>query len=823
MRDDANDAKGGATPATEPGRGSATAPAAAANTAIKKDEKYPHNVLLLPLPQIVIFPDLMMPVLLDAPRVQATLDQLSVQEGLVGFVLRRDPRHDGADQASEDLAATDFHDVGTLARVVKTLKLPDGKASAVVQGLARFKIERVLKKKGVLIAKVSYPKETYVGGDAEVALSRTVQQLVRDIVQHSAQYGDEFRTAIMNIDSARMLADFAAAYFIRDAAERQALLEALDVKDRLERVAVGLTRELDLLKLGKKIQEQISDKIEKHQREFFLREQVKAIRRELGEETDERGAEANDYEQKIAKAAMTEVAEKRAREELKRLQALSPESAESGVIRGYLDWLIAIPWSRTTDDTTDIDRAARILDRDHFGLKEIKERILDFLAVRKLRSGHKGPILCFVGPPGVGKTSLGRSIADALSRRFYRMSLGGLRDEAEIRGHRRTYIGAMPGRIIQGLKTTGYLNPVFVLDEIDKIGVDFRGDPASALLEALDPEQNHAFTDLYVDVPVDLTKVLFIATANQLDSIPRPLLDRMEVIELSGYIAEEKLEIARRYLLPKVIENHGLDAGKLAVSKRALATIIASYTREAGVRNLEKSLARICRKVATRVARDASISVRVEPGDLKEFLGPPRFDQDPWSRVDRPGIAVGLAWTPVGGEVLVVEALRTPVAAGAPGGGLELTGMLGDVMLESARIAWSFARANTPLLGLASDAAAGCSIHLHVPSGAVPKDGPSAGITMATAILSLLSGRKMLPGVAMTGELTLTGRVLMVGGIRDKLLAARRAGIRRVLLPEGNRRDVDEIRPELLKGMQLEFVERYEQVAAAVFPARRGR
>ncbi|MEW6745030.1 MAG: endopeptidase La [Planctomycetota bacterium] len=844
-------------------------------TAVSRKERLPEKLFIVPLPNIVIYPDLMVPLVLQPGRAQETIEPASARSPLAGFVCARAEPSDGlrgdgsrghssrghgsgweaamrggekgagepgeretggreagetrAEEpeleeraqegrsregwAHERFGPAQLYPMGTVARLVRKVRLPDGNLQLVIQGIQRFRIEKFLRVTPYLIARVTYPEEILTGGDEELALIRNIQGMVREIVKHSPIHGEEFGTAILNIEGGRAISDFVAAYFIKDPSEREALLETLDVTERLNKVAMTLTREVELLKLGSKIQAQMQERLEKSQREFFLREQVKAIRRELGEDLDERAVELENYEHRMAEAGLPEVVLARAKEELRKLSKMSPESAESAVARNYLDWLLAVPWSRSTPDSIDIAQAERILERDHYGLKEIKERILEFLAVRQLRPQHKGSILCFTGPPGVGKTSLGRSIAEALGRKFVRMSVGGMRDEAEIRGHRRTYVGALPGRIVQGLKTAGSSNPVFMLDEIDKVGSDFRGDPSSALLEVLDPEQNATFADHYLELPLDLSRVLFITTANQVDTIARPLLDRMEVISINGYILEEKVQIARRYLLRRQIENHGLVKGQLSLSLPALRSIVQDYTREAGVRALEKCLARICRKVATRVARGRRAPCQVRPENLRDYLGVSHRADELSGRVKRPGVAVGLAWTPTGGEVLFVEALKIPGA----GGQIQLTGMLGDVMLESARIAYSFVKANLDTFGIAADALKKNDIHLHVPAGAIPKDGPSAGITMATAMTSLLIHRPVRANVAMTGELTLTGKVLPIGGVRDKILAARRARLREILLPVANRPDVEEIPGDLLRGLELHYVDTYADVYARVF------
>ncbi|HZO10087.1 MAG TPA: endopeptidase La, partial [Myxococcota bacterium] len=668
--------------------------------------------------------------------------------------------------------------------------------------------DRYLRTEPYLIAKVDYPDEVPARGDEAEALVRVVRTTLRQVLDNSganSEAAQEMGVAVLNIERKGALADFVASYVIKTHALRADLLGEFDVKRRLTRVAEELARELQMVTLGNKIQDEIRQKIEKRQHEFFLREQLKAIRKELGEDGDERTVEIEDFRKRMAQLKLPPAAKDRADEDLRRLASLSSDSPEAAVLRGYLDWMLAIPWGVETPDNHDLVLARRVLDRDHHGLDEIKDRILEFLAVRSRVAQHRGQILCLLGPPGTGKTSLGRSIAEALGRHFVRISLGGVRDEAEIRGHRRTYVGALPGRIVRGMRQAGSMNPVFMLDEIDKLGADFRGDPGSALLEALDPEQNANFSDHYLEVPLDLSRVFFIATANDIESVPPALRDRLEVIELSGYVTEEKVAIAQHFLLPKQRSNHGLRAKDLRVTRPALARIVQEYTREAGVRGLDKALARICRKVARQLQESASPrapsvdgkaraprasgkirepppsqrTVVVDADDLPRYLGPVRFPRDRLERERPPGVAIGLAWTPVGGEVLEIQAMAIPEARK----GLEITGMLGDVMHESARIAVSYVLGHARELGIDKPLGKEHGLHVHVPAGAVRKDGPSAGVTLTTALVSLLTNRPVRPEVAMTGEITLTGQVLMVGGIRDKVLAARRAGIKEVILP----------------------------------------
>ncbi len=771
-------------------------------------EPPPSSLFIVPHDQLVVFPDLVVPVVLKSGFARRTVEHARTQTEFLGCVLEK-PGFTG-----ETAAPGDVHRVGCVARVVRTLKMPDDSTSFVLRGLRRFRIKKFLRTSPYLIARVEYPAETRAKTSESEAMVRVLRAQLKRVLGTDQAVPDEFRVAAANIDAPSALADFASTYFVRDSKQRQQLLETFDVQDRLEKVISILTREVGLLELGQRIQEQIRSKLEKQQRDFFLREQLKEIRQELGEAKDEKAVAVERIEKKLKDVVLPEAAAKRVAEELERLRLLPVESPESGVIRNYLDWIVSLPWSTSTPDRADLDRAERILRDSHHGLDEVKERILEFLAVRKLKPDHRGPILCFVGPPGVGKTSLGRAIAESLGRKFQRVSLGGMRDEAEIRGHRRTYVGALPGRILQGLRQTGSNNPVFMLDELDKLGVDFRGDPASALLEALDPEQNQSFSDHFLELPFDLSRVLFVATANNLATVPPPLLDRLEVIDIPGYTPAEKIEIARRFLLPRQLERHGLKKGSITISRPAMLDLLRRWTREAGVRHLEQLLARICRKEATRTARGRGRKLVVQPQDLRRLLGVEHFGDDTALVPDRPGVAIGLAWTPVGGEALSIEAVST-----AGGGKLTLTGKLGDVMLESAKIALSHVRAHAEEYGIRGHDAGALDLHLHVPSGAVRKDGPSAGITMATAFVSLFSGRTVRRGLAMTGELTLTGKVLQIGGLRDKLLAAKRERIREVVLPAANRRELDELRDEAKSGITFHFVSDFSEVVKLAFAA----
>jgi ATP-dependent Lon protease len=638
------------------------------------------------------------------------------------------------------------------------------------------------------------------------ALSRNLLETFNKIVALAPHLPDELHVAAMNLQDPSKMADLIAANLNLSVPDKQMILETLSVRDRMKKLMVLLNRELEVLELGSKIQSQVKTEIDKNQREYVLREQMKAIQKELGE-SDDRTLEIAELEKKIKDAKMPEAVEKESLKELARLSKMPPQAAEYTVSRTYLDYLIALPWAISTVDNLDIKKAAQILDEDHYDLEKIKERILEYLSVRKLKSDMKGPILCFVGPPGVGKTSLGKSIARAMGRKFVRISLGGIRDEAEIRGHRRTYIGSLPGRIIQGIRRAESNNPVFMLDEVDKLGTDFRGDPSSALLEVLDPEQNSSFSDHYLDVPFDLSKVMFITTANILDTIPGPLLDRMEVLHLPGYTEEEKVHIAVKYLIPRQLKEHGLTDKLMQMGEKTLSAIVADYTREAGVRNLEREIGNICRKVARKVAEGNTEPAIIAPENLHEYLKAPRYFADVAEKQDEVGVATGLAWTQAGGEILTIEATQMRGKKG-----LTLTGQLGDVMKESAQAALSYVRSQAKMLNFPDDFFEKTDLHIHVPAGAIPKDGPSAGITMATAIASLLTGRKVRHDIAMTGEITLRGKVLPIGGVKEKILAARRAGINTVILPKKNEKDLDDIPANIRKEMKFIFVETLDEV-----------
>jgi ATP-dependent Lon protease len=775
----------------------------AAGSVVVKDQ-LPDTMFVFPLRTAVPFPNLMMPLLLDSPTARDIVAKAEAHNNHLFLVLQKDPE-------AESPNVGDLHEVGVVTRILRTLKLPDGGMSAMTQGLRRARLVKIVREKPHLVARVKEVVEIPAQGSRADSLFRLLQKQLRQLAEMQDQMDTGFATALLNVEDPSQIADFSGG-IVRKVTDRQRLLAEPDVEKRLDLALQFAMAETELLELDKKIQQEIHSKAEKAQKDYFLREQLKIIRRELGEEKDPRTTEIQRLEEAIDKAKLPEAALLRAREELTKLQTTPVESAEYGVIRNYLDWLTAVPWSVSTTDHTDLDRAARVLHDDHYGLDEIKDRILEFLAVRKLRPGHQGSILCLSGPPGVGKTSLGRSIARAMGRKFWRFSLGGLRDEAEIKGHRRTYIGAMPGRIVQGLKTCGTNNPVLLLDEVDKLGSDFRGDPSSALLEVLDPEQNHAFLDHYLDVPFDLSKVMFLATANVLSQIPEPLRDRMEVIEIPGYLLEEKVEIARRHLLPKQLTSHGLLPKHLSVPMVVWRRIVDEYTREAGVRGLDKVVQRLCRKTALDVGKGGKGMGKLSYAEMEELLGRPRFKGDERRKHAQPGVVLGLAWTPFGGDVLYIEAV-----ASKGKGSLQLTGSLGDVMSESARLALSYLRSRADRFGIDLPRLAETDLHLHFPAGAIKKDGPSAGIGIASAFLSCMLGRRAAMDVAMTGELTVVGEVLPIGGVREKVLAAKNFGLSRVILPKGNEPDVLELKPELKAGLRIDYVSTFDQVAKLLF------
>jgi len=767
----------------------------------------PDILAILPLRGTVLLPQAVLP--LGAGRASSIrLIEEAVQHGrLVGAVMQRDP--------SQDAPGLDgLHRVGTVTVIHKAVKQADGSLRLIVQGLGRFRLLDVVEHEPFLRARVEAIEEATPAPDLELeALVRSVRTLFEKVVTLTPGLPDELINVVGSTEAPGALADLIAATLPTLANDlKQQLLETSDVRARLQTLAAALAKEADVLELGSKIQSEVQSEVNKTQREYYLREQLKAIQKELGD-SDDRTQEIETLRGKIEAAGMTEEAQKEALRELDRLAKMPPAAAEYTVARTYIDWLVAMPWSQETTDAVDLPRAHEILDEDHEGVDRIKDRILEYLAVKKIRPGGKDPILCFVGPPGVGKTSLGKSIARALGRKFHRISLGGMRDEAEIRGHRRTYIGALPGQIVQGLRRAGSKNPVLMLDEIDKLGMDFRGDPASALLEVLDPEQNNAFRDHYLDVAFDLSRVLFITTANIMDTVPAPLRDRMEIINLAGYTEEEKVAIARKHLVPRQAREHGLTPGQdVEFTPEALRLLARGYTREAGVRSLEREIASVCRKVARRRADGQTDPARITPDTVTSFLGAPRFEvEELEQRTGVPGVVTGLAWTPAGGDILFVEATRMPGKRT-----LTLTGQLGDVMKESAQAALAWVRSHARELGIATDFWEYSDIHVHVPAGAIPKDGPSAGVTMATALVSLLTERAVRSSLAMTGEISLSGRVLPVGGIKEKVLAAHRAGVRTLILPRRNEKNLMEDVPAAVREvMTVHLVDSIPEVLAA--------
>ncbi len=772
----------------------------------------PEELPILPLRNTVALPFTVLPLTVGIPRSVKLIEEAMEGDRIIGLVAMKDP--------SIELPGPDeVYTTGTAAQILKVVKAPDDTLQVVVQGLERIKIDYWTATEPYLKAHVTVTPDIMDGDEVEIeALRRTLVDLAQKLVQYLPNIPEEVIEFLERVDDPRYLTYLLASNARIEMEDAQKLLEEDSIKEKMRFLVKLLSRELEVLELGQKIQSEAREEMEKAQREFFLRQQMKAIQRELGEE-DEQQREIEEYRQKIEAAGMPEEAKKEALRELARMEKMPPQAAEYWVIKTYLDWLVELPWNKLTEDNLDIEHARKVLDEDHYDLEKVKERILEYLAVRKLvkergieanpeERGAAGAILCFVGPPGVGKTSLGKSIARALGRKFTRMSLGGVRDEAEIRGHRRTYIGAMPGRIIQAIKRVGTRNPVFMLDEVDKIGADWRGDPSSALLEVLDPMQNHAFRDHYLDVDFDLSEVFWIATANILDTIPPALLDRMEVIHLDGYTEYEKIKIAQGYLIPRQIKANGLRPEEIEFTEEALRTIIREYTREAGVRNLEREIGSICRKVAVKIAAgELKETERITQEKVREYLGRPKFFFDAAERVERPGVATGLAWTPTGGDILFIEATRMKGK-----GNLILTGQLGDVMKESAQIALSYVRSKAEEFGIDEDVFETSDIHIHVPAGAIPKDGPSAGITMVTAMVSLLTDRPVRSDVAMTGEITLRGKVLPIGGVKQKVLAAHRAGLKCVILPKRNEPDLEDVPEEVREEMRFILVDEIDEV-----------
>ncbi|MBF0557210.1 MAG: endopeptidase La [Nitrospirae bacterium] len=776
-----------------------------------KEVEIPDTLPVLPVRDIVIFPYMILPLFVGRDISIKAIDHALNTNRMVLLLAQRDLN-------VENPTTDDLYLMGTVCMIMRMLKLPDGRVKVLVQGLSKARVSGFIQQDpffvaGILKVTEEKPAEATIENEA---LIRSVKEQMDKVVGLGKTVLPDVMVVIENIEDPGRLADLITANLGLKTDQAQEILEMADPVGRLTRVGEILGREIQLLTIQQKIQTEARGEIDKTQREYFLREQLKAIQRELGD-IDERAEEVREFRKKIDEAKMPEKVMKEADKQLRRIEKMHPDSAEAGTIRTYLEWLTEIPWSKSTKDQLDIRKAEKVLNDDHYDLEKVKERILEYLSVRKLKEKMKGPILCFIGPPGVGKTSLGRSISRALGREFVRVSLGGVRDEAEIRGHRRTYVGALPGRIIQGIKQAGTNNPVFMLDEIDKIGSDFRGDPSSALLEVLDPEQNNSFADHYLAVPFDLSNVMFITTGNLTDTIPGPLRDRMEILYLSGYTEEEKLQIAKKYLIPKQLDEHGINTKILQIKESAVRQIISHYTREAGVRNLEREIANLCRKVAKRVAEGKEDNFDVSAKNIHKYLGVPKYLPEEEMKVSEVGVATGLAWTEAGGDVIYVEATMMKGK-----GNLTLTGQLGDVMKESAQAALSYIKSRAVVLGLNEDSFSGIDMHIHVPAGAIPKDGPSAGITMATSIASALTGRPVRKDVAMTGEVTLRGRVLPIGGLKEKALAAKRMGIKTVIIPHRNKKDLDDLPKYVKEGMTFEIAETMDDVLKIALGSKAG-
>ncbi|MBI1815788.1 MAG: endopeptidase La [Deltaproteobacteria bacterium] len=769
----------------------------------------PSELPVLPLRGVAIFPSAIVPLLISRGASLQTVEAALASDRMLALVAQKNPEEETPQPSA-------LFKRGAAGRILKMLKYPDGSVRILVQGLRRIETDNYTQLDPFLRAGLHVLADIPDTSDGSEAVQAHMVNQFAKFVSMIPFLPDELQVVVTNIKDAGRVTDLIASNLNISVEEKQELVSTLEVRTRLERLSAILNREIELLELGQKIQSQVQTELSKNQKEFFLRQQLRAIQKELGE-GDSRTAEVDDLRTKMEQANLPEAALKAAEAELERLRIIPPESAEHSVVRTYIECLVSLPWSVSTTDNLDIAHARGILDEDHFDLEKIKDRILEFLAVRKLKKDSKGPILCFVGPPGVGKTSLGKSIARALGRKFIRLSLGGVRDEAEMRGHRRTYIGSMPGRIIQGLRNAGSNNPLFMLDEVDKLGADFRGDPSSALLEVLDPEQNNSFQDHYLDVPFDLSKVMFVTTANMLEPIPPPLRDRMEIIELTGYTEEEKLEIARRHVIPKQVRENGLTADQVTFTDAAVLHLVRHYTREAGLRNIEREIGSVCRKVARAVTEGQTATAFITPERIHELLGPERYFTEVAERTHDTGVAVGLVWTPMGGDIIFIEATKMTGKKG-----LMLTGHLGEVMKESAQAALSHIRSRAERYGLAPDFFENADIHIHVPAGAVPKDGPSAGVTIATALASLLTGRLVRHDLAMTGEITLRGKVLPVGGVKEKVLGARRAGIKTVLLPKRNETDLEDIVDAVRQEMTFHFVDNLDEVLAlALEPAQK--
>ncbi|MGQ9843393.1 MAG: endopeptidase La [Spirochaetota bacterium] len=773
-------------------------------------EILPEIIPIIPISHRPIFPGMMVPLVLTGDTMLNTARAIAESEHKIGGVVLIQNQREGM------VTSEDLYKVGVTIKVLKIAPIDENTIQVMVNALKRFTLQQVITEQPIIRWKVEHYYEPELEPIDEMkAYSAAILSSVKELIKSNSLFQEELKLFLnrFSLDDPGKLTDFVASLTSAEPAEVQDILETFNVKARVEKVLLLLKKELELSKLQKKISQQIEERIAKNQKEFFLREQLKEIKKELGLEKDEKSSEIEKFEDRAKKLSLSEEAIKRFNEELEKLKVLEPHSAEYGVTRNYLDWLTALPWGIYSEDNYDIHKAKKILDRDHYGLQDIKDRILEFISAGKKKGSITGSIICFVGPPGVGKTSIGKSVAAALNRKFYRFSLGGMRDEAEIKGHRRTYIGAMPGKIIQSLKVVETSNPVIMLDEIDKIGASFQGDPASALLEVLDPEQNSQFLDHYLDVRYDLSNILFIATANQLDTIPLPLMDRMEIMHLSGYILEEKLEIAKRYLIPKQLKEHGLNKNEVKIDTAALKNIIDAFAREAGVRSLENNIKKIMRKATRKIIEGTTSTVFVTTQNLEEFLGKPRFTDESLYKKSIPGVVMGLAWTSLGGATLYIEATAIPSKTK----GFTQTGQLGNVMKESTEIAYSYIRSKAKQFGIDTDFFEKHFIHLHVPAGATPKDGPSAGITMATALYSLAKNKPIKKSVAMTGELTITGRVLPIGGVKEKTLAAKRAKVKTIIYPAENKKDFDELPEHIKKGIDARFVSYFEEILDIVY------
>jgi ATP-dependent Lon protease len=770
------------------------------------DQILPNRLFVIPLTGNPIFPGIFTPLLIESADDIAVVEKSIELDSMIGLLLTKDESENEFDPAN-------LHTVGTTAKIVKKINLPDGGINIFISTLKRFKVKKFITDQKPLTVAVNYLESTHEDSIEVRALTRSLVMEMRQLSKENPLFTEEMRLNMVNIDKPGKIADFITSIMNLERSEQQDILETLNIQDRMEKVLVFIKKEQELMKIQKKIQNRINKKIEKNQREYFLREELRAIQQELGMTTDPKTSDFNRYKEMFEKLPLNDEAKEQAERELEKFQVLDPNSAEYSVTRNYLETIVSLPWKNPKPENINITKAKRVLDRDHYGMDDVKNRILEYLAVRKLKKDTKGSIICLVGPPGVGKTSIGISIANSLGKEFFRFSVGGMRDEAEIKGHRRTYVGAMPGKIIQGLKIVKTKNPVFMIDEIDKMGASYQGDPSSALLEALDPEQNIAFRDHYLDLPFDISQILFIVTANTLDTIPRPLIDRMEIIRLSGYIAQEKVSIAKKYLIPKSLEKNGIEKKSVSYTAKSLTKIADEYAREAGMRNYEKALNKIHRKIAMELITAAPVlPIVINPEKLEKYLGKPIFREDEIKVAEKPGMTIGLAWTNFGGDTLIIESVNIRGK-----GELKLTGQMGDVMKESAGIAYTYIRHIAPLYSIPDDYFTTNSIHLHIPEGATPKDGPSAGITMACSLFSLAKQIKIKSALAMTGELSLAGKVMPIGGLKEKVIAARRNRIKIILIPKHNYRDLDDIPEHIKKGITFFPVDTLEEVLAIAF------